>query len=574
MHPNTAAELDVTTLTMWWNKLLSIVDEAQVTLLRTAFSRIVTEAWDFSCALFDTGGEMIAQGRHGLPAFLGCMAQAMHDFLAAYPPASLVAGDSLITTDPWIGASQINDVFFVTPIFHRGRIVAYAMSVSHSPDVGGRLLSADSKEVFEEGFRLPIIKLFAAGAPNDDLFRIIRLNVRVPDIVVGDLLAQLAANTIMARRLIEFLEAKSLDDAEALFAAVRERSDLAMRQAIAKIPFGTYRGEVETDGFDRPITLRCAITVGSGEIHVDCTGSSPQQEQGINCTRRWSFAEIAHACICVAHPQSPINGTTLKRIKYTVPEASVINAAYPAALGARALVAMYLQGLIFRTLAAAIPDRVIAETGTPPHLSAYSGFGNGGRRYVDIMFLNGGLGARPSLDGVSSLGWPANIAGTPIEVTENEKPLLFLSKELATDSGGGGRQRGGLAAQLAVKSEANEPITVGVRLDRITHPARGLAGGLPGGSAAVSVNGQAVHAKKTIELQRGDVFAVRCAGGAGYGDPHQRPAAAVVRDVKGGYVSAAAARAAYGVVLSADREDIDAEATARLRQSAASRETP
>lgn len=143
--------LDATTLTMWWNKLLAIVDEAQVTLLRTAFSRIVTEAWDFSCALFDTKGEMIAQGRHGLPAFLGCMAQALHDFQAAYPPETLQPGDSLITTDPWIGASQINDVFFVTPIFHRNRIVAYAMSVSHSPDVGGRLLSANSKEVFEEG---------------------------------------------------------------------------------------------------------------------------------------------------------------------------------------------------------------------------------------------------------------------------------------------------------------------------------------------------------------------------------------------------------------------------------------
>ena len=239
MASTDASGLDVTTLTMWWNKLLTIVDEAQVTLLRTAFSRIVTEAWDFSCALFDTTGEMIAQGRHGLPAFLGCMAQAMHDFLAAFPAATLVAGDSLITTDPWIGASQINDVFFVTPIFHRGRIVAYAMSVSHSPDVGGRLLSADSKEVFEEGFRLPIIKLFQAGKPNEDLFRIIRLNVRVPDIVVGDLLAQLAANTIMARRLVEFLEAKNLDDADALFAAIKARSDLAMRQAIAKLPVGT-----------------------------------------------------------------------------------------------------------------------------------------------------------------------------------------------------------------------------------------------------------------------------------------------------------------------------------------------
>lgn len=566
MPAKTTPMLDATTLTMSWNKLLTIVDEAQVTLLRTAFSRIVTEAWDFSCALFDTRGEMIAQGRHGLPAFLGCMAQALHDFLAAFPPETLEPGDGLITTDPWIGASQINDVFFVTPIFHRGRIVAYAMSVSHSPDVGGRLLSADSKEVFEEGFRLPIVKLFRAGEPNEDLFRIIRLNVRVPDIVVGDLMAQLASNTIMARRLVEFLEAKGLDDADALFKAVWERSDLAMRQGIAKIPPGTYRGEVETDGFDQPITLRCAITVKSDEIHVDCTGSSPQQEQGINCTKRWSFAEVAFACACVAHPASPVNGATLKRIIYTVPEGTVINATYPAALGARALVAMYLQGLIFRTLAQAVPDRVIAETGTPPHLSAYMGLGNGGRRYVDIMFLNGGLGARPTMDGVSSIGWPANIAGTPVEVTENEKPLLFLAKELVTDSGGPGRQRGGLGARLQVRSEAREPIAVGVRLDRIDHPALGLFGGKPGGTAAVSVNGKPVHSKKTLALATGDVFAVCCAGGAGYGDPHERPPEAVLRDVKGGYISVGVAREHYGVALNAAGSSINAEETQRLRK--------
>jgi len=550
---------------MAWNKLLSIVDEAQATLLRTAFSRIVTEAWDFSCALFDAKGEMVAQGRHGLPAFLGCMAQALHDFIAAYPPECMEPGDSLITTDPWIGASQINDVFFVTPIFHRARIVAYAMSVSHSPDVGGRLLSADSKEVFEEGFRLPIVKLFRRGEPNEDLFRIIRLNVRVPDIVVGDLMAQLAANTIMARRLVEFLEAKNLQDADALFATVWDRSDLAMRQAITRIPPGTYYGETETDGFDRPITLRCAITVKGDEILVDCEGSSPQDEHGINCTKRWSFAEVAHACICVARPASPVNGATLKRIRFSVPEGSVINASYPAALGARALVSMYLQGLIFRTLAQAVPERVIAETGTPPHLSAYMGIGNGGRRYVDIMFLNGGLGARPNMDGISSIGWPANIAGLPVEVTENEKPLLFLEKELIADSGGAGRQRGGLAQGLKVRSISAEPITVGVRLDRVEHPPLGLFGGRPGGTASVTVNDAAVHPKKTIALKQGDVYAVRCAGGAGYGDPRERAPEAVLRDVQGGYVSAKAATADYGVALASGHNAIDEAGTRRLR---------
>lgn len=532
-------------LTMAWNKLLTIVDEAQATLLRTAFSRIVTEAWDFSCALFDTKGEMIAQGRHGLPAFLGCMAQALHDFIAAYPPETLAPGDSLITTDPWIGASQINDVFFVTPVFHKGKIVAYAMSVSHSPDVGGRLLSADSREVFEEGFRLPIMKLFRAGEPNEDLFRIIRLNVRVPDIVVGDLMAQLASNTIMARRLVEFLEAKSIDDPAGLFEAIWERSDLAMRQAIATIPKGIYRGEVETDGFDHPLTLKCAITVGDDEISVDCEGSSPQQEFGINCTKRWAYAEVAHACVCVARPASPVNGATLKRVRFSAPKGTVINASYPAALGARALVAMYLQGLIFRTLAQAVPERVIAETGTPPHLSAYLGVGNGGRRYVDIMFLNGGLGARPTMDGVSTVGWPANIAGIPVEVTENEKPLLFLEKQLTTDSGGAGRYRGGLGGSLQVKSVASEPITIGVRLDRTAHPTLGLFGGGSGATSAVAVDGQPVHPKKTLHLAPGQVYSVRTAGGAGYGDPAERPPEAVRADVRGGYVSEQAARRDY-----------------------------
>jgi N-methylhydantoinase B len=567
MSSPTSPAIDATTLTMSWNKLMSIVDEAQVTLLRTAFSRIVTEAWDFSCALFDTRGEMIAQGRHGLPSFLGCMAQALHDFLAFYPPETLKPGDAVMTTDPWIGASQINDIFLVSPIFYKGRIVAYAMSVSHSPDVGGRLLSADSREIFEEGFRLPIIKLFNEGEPNEDLFRIIRMNVRVPDIVVGDIMAQLASNTTMTQRMVEFLEARGLDNADALFAEVWRRSDQAMRQAISTIPPGTYGASVETDGFSEPITLNCTIEVTADEIHVDCTGTSRQQEFGINCTKRWSFADIAHACICVAHPAVPVNGAMLKRIKYTVPEGTVINATYPAALGARALVAMYLQGMIFQALGKIVPERVIAESGTPPHLTAYLGTGNGGRRYVDIMFLNGGMGARPNMDGVSSIGWPANIAGIPVEITENEKPLLFIKKELVNDSGGAGRQRGGLASELSVRSEASEAITMGVRLDRLEHPAQGVAGGAAGTPSSVRVNSKPVHPKRTLQLMPGDVYSVSCAGGGGYGDPTERDPAAVLKDVQGGYVSSATAYDVYGVALSSDGTSVAAaETDAKRRQ--------
>ncbi len=539
------SQLDPVTLTMWWNKLITIVDEAQATLLRTAFSRIVTDAWDFSCALFDTRGEMIAQGRHGFPEFTGCMAFALQDFLDAFPPETLVPGDSLITTDPWIGASQINDVFFVTPIFRKGRIVAYAMNVSHSPDVGGRLLSADSREVFEEGFRLPVIKLYQAGKPNEDLFRIIRMNVRVPDIVVGDLEAQLAANTITERRIQEFMDANRLDDLELLFDEIWKRSDQAMADAISAMPDGTYIGEVETDGFDQPLKLCCRIEVAGDRIHVDCAGSSPQDEFGINTTRRWSFAEVAFGCICVARPGSPVNGATLKRIGYAVPDGSVINATYPAALGGRALVSMYLPSLIIRTLGQALPDRANAETGAPPHLTAYMGQGNGGRRFVDIMFSNGGLGARPGLDGVSALGFPANISGVPVEVTENEKPLLFLRKELAPDSGGAGKYRGGLGQALTVKSLSDQDMTFAIRMDRTKHPTIAMAGGKGGAPACITVNGEAVHPKKTRILKKGDVYAIECAGGAGYGAADERDPALVEADIADGYITEEAARRDY-----------------------------
>jgi N-methylhydantoinase B len=560
-----ALSLDPVSLGMHWNKLLAIVDEASATLLRTAFSRIVTDAWDFSCALFDTKGEMIVQGQHGLPAFLGCLAVAVKDFIAAYPPERLEPGDSLICTDPWIGASQINDVFFVTPIFARGQIVGYAACVSHSPDVGGRLLSADSREVFEEGFRLPIIKLFQRGEPNEDLFRIIRLNVRVPEVVVGDLLAQLAANTIMARRVVEFLDEKDLDDLDGLGAAILERSEQAMRRAISAIPAGHYEGELELDGFDAPLTLRCTIDVTDDELHVDLSGSSPQDERGINCAWRFAYADLAHALICIARPASPVNGATLRPIVAWAPEGTIVNPVFPSALGARAMVSMYLQALMFRTLAPAVPDRVVADCGSPPAIPAFMGTGNSGRRYVDIMFVNGGFGARPNADGISPLGWPANLSGTPVEVSENEKPILFITKELVEGSGGAGATRGGLGHRFAWRSEAADPITIGVRAERVQHPPQGLFGGLPGGAAAVEVDGQPVHPKRTLRLQPGQTFQIRSAGSGGYGDPRQRDPARVLADVLDGYVSVESAEREYGVVVDVEQRRVNEEATRRLR---------
>jgi N-methylhydantoinase B len=231
------------------------------------------------------------------------------------------------------------------------------------------------------------------------------------------------------------------------------------------------------------------------------------------------------------------------------------------------MVSMYLQALMFRTLAPAVPDRVLADCGSPPAIPAFMGTGHSGRRYVDIMFVNGGFGARPDRDGISPLGWPANLSGTPVEVSENEKPILFLRKELVENSGGAGTHRGGLGHHFAWRSYADDPITVGVRAERVDHPPQGLFGGLPGGSARVTIDDEPIHPKKTVRIRPGQSFGIRSAGSGGYGDPRRRDPAAVLADVLDGYVSVERARRDYGVVVDLAHRVVDEAATRRLRQA-------
>jgi N-methylhydantoinase B len=528
---------DPVTLSVRWNRLIAIVDEASATLLRTAFSRIVTDAWDFTCALFDEDGRMIAQPTQGLPSFIGAVATAVPQFLRAFPPRTLAPGDSLITNDPWIGTSQLNDMVLVSPIFHRRRIVGYAANIAHSPDVGGRLLSADSRELFEEGLRLPLGKLIARGRPNQTLFDIIRTNVRVPDIVVGDLLAQEAANTTMVRRIVAFLDEEGLPDLRDLSHEIIVRSERAMRAAIARIPDGTYESRVETDGFDAPLEIRARLTVAGSDLAVDFAGTSPQQEMGINCTFNYSYAETVFPLICICAPDSPINGGTLRPLRVSAPDGSILSATHPAPLGGRLLVSMYIQCAMFRALAAAVPDRVLADCAAPAWTPVVQGINQHGQRFVDIVFLNGGLGARPDRDGVDVLGFPGNLSGTLVEIFENEKPMLVERRELAEGTPGPGRYRGGAGLHFSVRSESTTPITVGLRGDRLVHAAQGLDGGGAGAPGVVLLNGDPQHPKRTVVLRAGDVLTFRTPGGGGYGAVGRRDPERAERDRAAGLVA-------------------------------------
>jgi N-methylhydantoinase B len=426
---------------------------------------------------------------------------------------------------------------FVSPIFHRRRIVGYAANIAHSPDVGGRLLSADARELFEEGLRLPLCKLIARGRPDATLFNLIRANVRVPDIVVGDLLAQEAANTTMIRRTVEFLEAERLPDLRALSREILGRSEAAMRSAIARIPDGTWESRVETDGFDAPLEIRARVSVAGDELSVDFAGTSPQQEMGINCTFNYAYAETVFPLICICAPASPINGATLRPLHVSAPEGTILSARHPAPLGGRLLVSMYIQCAMFRALAEAVPDRILADCAAPAWTPVVQGVNQHGQRFVDIVFLNGGLGARPSRDGVDVLGFPGNLSGTLAEIFENEKPMLVERRELAEDTAGAGRHRGGSGLHFSVRSESDTPITVGLRADRLVHAAQGLAGGGPGAPGIVLFNGKPQHPKRTVILRAGDVLTFRTPGGGGYGNPATRAAADVERDRISGLVA-------------------------------------
>src|SRR5215471_3525397 len=287
--------IDSITLEVLWNRLLSVVNEQQVTLMRTAFSTILRESRDLACGVFDTRGFMIAQSLTGTPGHINAMATGVRHFLNAYPAETLRAGDVLITNDPWQTAGQINDMTVLTPAFKDMRVIGYFASTCHAPDIGGRTLSGEAREIFEEGLRIPITKLFLRDEPNHELFKLIRANVRTPNETIGDLYAQTSSNAVGARELLHFMDEFGLDSIDPLADEIIMRSEQAMRQAIRTLPNGRYENESWSDGFDEPIRIKVAVTVEDEDLFIDFDGSSPQSSRGINVVLNYTHAYASFA---------------------------------------------------------------------------------------------------------------------------------------------------------------------------------------------------------------------------------------------------------------------------------------
>jgi N-methylhydantoinase B len=565
-------------LEVLWNRLLSVANEQQVALMRTAFSSIVRESQDLACGVFDTRGQMIAQSLTGTPGHINPMATGVRHLLAAYPPATLRPADVLVTNDPWLTAGQVNDFTVLTPIFRGETIVGYFANCCHAADVGGHILSAEAHEVYEEGLRVPVTKLFDRGEPNHELFKIIRANVRTPDETVGDLYAQTACNAVGGRSLLQMMEEFGLESIDPLADEIILRSEQAMRAAIRPLPKGRFVHEVWSDGFEEPIRIQVAVTIAKEDIYIDFAGSSPQSRRGINVVFNYTHGYASFAMKAAVSPEVPHNEGAFRPVHVSAPRGSILHCVEPAAVASRHLVGHFLPGAIFGALAPVLPDRLLAGGADPIWLSVWRGnWPQSGDPFMTTVFQVGGTGARPSKDGLNTMGFPSGVAGVPAEVIETLAPLVQEHRTLRTDSGGAGKQRGGLGQATAFRSRGVGSWSVSAMIDRTQFTAQGLDGGQPGALGEFYADADRRLPPKTVVWFEPQTQAhLNPPGGGGYGDPFTRDPAKVVEDVVNGYVSLEAAARDYGVVVhyngGADRlvrlpehYQIDWVATATLR---------
>ncbi len=553
------SKFDPVTLEILWRRLLSIVDEADAAVARTAFSSLLRDAHDYTCMFTDRRGRELAQGTFATPGQSGAMALGVKALVGRLPAGAFRPGDVYITNDPWALAGHLNDVCVLSPIFYRGRLTAFTACVLHHADIGGRVAS-DNHDVFEEGLFIPLVKLYDEGRLNEAVLDLIRWNVRTPEQVVGDIRSQIAANHVCAEQAGRLLAEHGLDGLDDLADEIIGRSERSIRQAIAAVPPGVYRAEgaIEQMPGRADLVVRCAIEIAGSDIRVDLTGSSPQVDWGGNVVYNFTYAYVHMAVKSIFDPDLPNNDGSAAPIQLTAPEGTVVNCRFPAAVAARMQIGHFLTEIIYRALAPALPERVIAGSGgTPATMQVFYGRREDGSPFHTVLIRGGGLGAGARHDGQGCFIFPANGANTPVEILESDSPLIVERRGLLTDSGGPGRQRGGLGRREVFRVPNDRhgprpPVNLGIQSGRFRFAPEGLFGGRAGSRAQFLVNGQDGDPYGLTRLQPGDEVVMDAAGGGGYGDPAERDREAVRRDVQDGKVSPEAARREYGVDASGE----------------------
>ena len=565
---------------MLWNRLISIVDEAATGLMRTAYTPSVKEYHDFCCALFDINAQMLAHSTVTTAGFLGVVPAVMRNFLERFPAATLLPGDVIITNDPWIASGHLIDISVAAPIFRDGRIVAYTLCIVHHLDMGGRMSTLESKDLFEEGLKIPILKLFESGKLNETVFEFIRANTRVPEKILGDLRAQLVANNVCTRGLNTLFEEYRLVGLEQLAAEVVSRTERSLRRKIAQLPPGIYRNEVilpPIPGVRQEIRIKAAITIAGDQVTIDYSGSSDQVTAAINCTPNIVKSYSSYPIKLALDPGVPNNDGGLRPITIIAPEGSVVNARPPAATWGRTMIAHLFPEIVFGALESVMPDRILAASGGTPANEVYlHGKHADGRSFMSIAQHTGGFGASARFDGYSTLCFPFNTRNIPVEVIENEARVYYRKKEFLGDSGGPGYNRGGLGQTVefcildggtAEAHHVESSVRISGRVETGPMPAFGRCGGGIGKGGGLWLNGKEVEHGIYRKLAPGDVVRFEMTGGGGYGDAFVREPERVLQDVLEGKVSQRRAAKDYGVVIEQASGQVDAARTARLRSA-------
>jgi N-methylhydantoinase B len=530
---------DAIELELLWRRLISLVDEAAAAMVRTSFSTLVRESYDFSCVVTDASGQSLVQASESIPSFIGTLPETVKHFLRHFPEDQLAPGDVLITNDIWLGTGHLPDVTLAKPIFRNGKLIAFSATTAHVPDIGGKIRSPEPREVFEEGLQIPPMKMMAAGKTDETLVALIRKNVRTPDQTMGDLYAQIVALDLMEDRLLVLMENYGLPDLTDLAREIQGRCEAAMRAAIRELPDGTYRSELKTDGImDRPITIKMALTIKGDEILIDFAGTDAQVDRAINCAMCYTNAMCMYGVKVCTNSNLPNNEGAWRPITLTAPPGCIVNPQFPAPGGSRMLIGHYIPMLVFGCLGQIVPERVMAACGSPMWGMNQSGVREGGKPYANMFFYNGGMGGNTQGDGVTCLSWPSNVSSTSIEISEHIAPLRFHHKKLRPDSGGAGRHRGGLGQEILIESRSETPIAVSFLAERTIFAAFGIEGGKDGAPGELRINGEKTDPKKQYVLNKGDTVSLGTPGGGGHGDPKLRAAAALAADMAAGYVTA------------------------------------
>lgn len=545
---DSAAALDPITVEVVRNKLEGIANEMQQTLLRSSFSPIVKEGLDASASLFTVDGETLAQAC-AIPVHLGTLIPVVAKILELYPVSKMKAGDAYIMNEPYLGGTHLPDIGVVTPIFANGRVVALSAAMTHHQDMGGMSpgsVPTNAIEIFQEGLRIPPLKLRDAGAFNETLVAMIRLNVRIPDTVMGDLNAQIAACNVGARRVSELTDALGQNLMSVIFANLLDRSEQMTREALRAIPDGTYRytDYNDNDGIelDKRIRFDVAVTVKNGSFHVDFTGSSAQVRGPFNAVPSGALAAACFAIRAVTDPNIPTNAGCFRPISLELPHGSIVNPKEPAAVNARTATIKRMAGCILGALRPVIPAKVPADSSGEMLAVMFGGLRRTGQPFVIGELIAGGSGAGVSSDGVDVIETDvSNCMNLPAEAMELEAPIRVHRVALRPDSGGSGKQRGGLGIIKEYEVLHGE-VRFTHRGERHMCAAQGSNGGGPGAMAIseiIRLSGakETIPSKMMAVLQKGDRVVITTAGGGGNGPADQRDAHAAKLDLLDGKVS-------------------------------------